>query len=52
MLIDETIIKLALRCFSGKEHEDVMKLEVCAIADLIQVPGAKYGIFCWEWRAT
>jgi len=32
-------------CFSGKAHEDVVKLEVCAIADLTNEPGAKYGIF-------
>ena len=44
-MIDEMIIKFALLCFSGKDHEDVVKLEVCAIADLIKVPGAKYGTF-------
>jgi len=38
-------IKLVLLCSSGKDHEDVVKLEVCAIADLIKVSGAKYGIF-------
>ena len=44
-MIEEIIIKLALLCFSGKDHENVVKLGVCAIADLINEPGAKYGIF-------
>ena len=44
-MIDDMIIKLALLCFSGKDHQNVVKLEVCAIADLINEPGAKYGIF-------
>ena len=47
-MIDETIIQLALLCFSAKDHEDIVKLEVCglcAIADLIEKPGAKYGFF-------
>ena len=39
---------MAFLCFSAKDREDVVKLEVCglcAIADLIEKPGAKYGIF-------
>jgi len=40
-MIDDMIIKLALLCFSGKDHQNVVKLEVCAIADLINEPGAK-----------
>jgi len=49
-MIDETIIKLALLCFSAKDHEDVVKLEGCgltAMADLIEKPDAKYmRFFC------
>jgi len=45
-MIDEMIIKLAsLLCFPGNDHEDVVKLAVCTIADLIKVLGTKYGIF-------
>src|SRR6218665_3131921 len=44
-MIDEMIIKLALLCFSGKDHEDIVKLEVCEIADLIKMPGGKLWIF-------
>ena len=51
-MIDEMIIKLALLCLSGKDHENVVKLEACAIADLIKVPGDINGIFRLGWRAT
>ena len=44
-MIDKMIIKLALLCFSGKDHEDVVKLELCEIADLIKMLGAKLWIF-------
>src|SRR6218665_2260860 len=40
-MIDE-IIELALLCFSGKDREDVVKLEVCAIADLIKVRNMEF----------
>jgi len=36
-MINELIIKLALLCFSGKDHADAVKLEVCATADLIKI---------------
>ena len=44
-MIDDIKIRLAFLCFPAKDYDDVVKLGVCSIADLIKVLEAKYGIF-------